>query len=258
MQDKKHQSDKRTALIGTLAVHALLLILLVSFSVKQPHYEEPAVEQFDVMLGEDDLGDGLGENTEVARPASSSERSYSSNSSSPRVTETIVSNSSNPNISASRSRNTTRTTPNNSASRSTNTSSSSNTRSGEGTEPKPKATLGSRNSGPGVGRGSGNGQGESGTAGIQGRRDGSVSYSLGQRKLVARPSSYESFSQSGTVRVQIYVDRAGNIIRHRVLSSSSSELSNLAVAKLSQVKFNRSTQAPPEQQGTLTFKFQLR
>ncbi len=263
MHTTYHKSDSRTALAGTVIVHTLLLLLLISFSIEQPRYVEPAVEEFDVMLGEDDMGDGQGENVEVMRAAPSATRPAGRTGAAPQsvgVTAPATSTTS-PNVSTRTSRATRysqrSTSPSSSAVPSTSSSTSSSGTS-SGTAERPKATLGSRNSGRGVGRGSGSGQGESGRAGIQGSPDGSVAYSLGKRRLVARPSSYGSFSQSGRVRIQIYVNRAGNIIRHRILSSTSSELSNLAVSRLSQVKFNKSSQAPPEQQGTLTFKFLLR
>ncbi len=261
MQATYHKSDSRTALAGTAIVHALLLLLLFSFSIEQPHYDEPDAEMFEVMLGEDELGDGQGENVEAMRAAPSA-ASRASRTSSAQSQQTAVSapatSTTEPNVRARTTQPSQRATPSSSSRTAPSSSKTSTSGTSSGTAERPKATLGDRNSGRGVGRGSGSGQGESGRAGIQGSADGSVVYSLGKRRLIARPSSYGSFSQSGRVRIQIYVNRAGNIIRHRILSSTSSELSNLAVSRLSQVRFNNSSQAPPEQQGTLTFKFQLR
>ncbi len=260
-KNDKHKSDSRIALGGTLLVHALLLLLLFSFRVQQPQYETPEIEEFDVMLGEDEQGDGQGANTTPMRPRPAAQPSgvvqhsdfmpsTPTASTSPTTRTQRPTHTSTPSSRAV----TPRATPSTSSTESRSSSTSSSTGSGD----RPKAVLGNRNSGRGVGRGTGTGQGESGRSGVQGSRDGSVIYALGKRRLVARPNSYGSFSTSGTVRVQIYVNRAGSITRHHVLSSSSSELSQLAVSKLSQVKFNQSDQAPPEQQGTLTFKFKLR
>ncbi len=251
----QHPKDQSIAAIGTILVHLLLIISFLGFKIKEPQLETPSVDTFDVMLGEDELGDGAGENIEPSPPSGmqqssstiSAPASSEQSSSSTPANYTPTNTQDRPNVNPTRSTPTRNTLPNNS---STNTQSES--------QSTPKAVLGNRNTGQGVGRGSGSGQGESGVAGNQGSPKGNLSYSLGQRKLVQRPNTYGSFSQNGSVKMTIYVNRQGKIVRHRILRSSGSELSALAVKKISQIRFNASPQAPPEQQGTITFNFKLR
>ncbi len=263
-----NKNDKTIAAIGSIVTHLLLIIVFLGFKVKEPQLEEKPIEVFDVMLGEDDLGDGLGENVEVFEPQSRSASDYtntstdiasSEKSNTSTADQRIAVNPANtrrPNVNA-RNTNSRTNIPRASTPPANNTNNrpSSSTTT---TNNRPKATLGARNSGSGVGRGSGSGQGESGVAGNQGSPYGSLAYSLGERRIVKSPNKYDSFSRNGTVRMTIYVDRQGRIVRHRLLSSTSNELTSLAVNKLRQIKFNASSQAPPEQQGTVTFKFKLK
>ncbi len=257
--------DRAVAIFGTILIHALLLLIVLKLTIAQPVLETPQDESFDVMLGMDEEGDGGGTNVtpqlgqdRVDNQGASAQKPASANRSQPRNQTQNAAPSTRGNMPTSNSRNTRSNTSTSNNNRSTsNANTNSNSNSSANTQ-KPKATLGSRNSGSGVGRGSGSGQGESGNAGIQGSPTGSLQYSLAKRKLVNSPNKFGSFSQNGKVRIQIFVDRSGKIVRHRILSSTAKELSNIALSKLSQVKFNADSKAPPEQQGTITFKFQLR
>ncbi len=258
----KEIKDKNIAAISTIVAHMLLIIALLGFKVKEPQLDKPqTVEVFDVMLGEDELGDGAGENIQEYEPLPSTSPAPTRATVDQPSTTTRTQPSSSRGYVAPDTRSTRpNVNPSETSTRSSTSSSSnsSSTNSSTTTRSKPKATLGSRNSGSGVGRGSGTGQGQSGQAGTQGSPSGSLAYSLGQRKLISSPNRYGSFSQGGKVRMTIYVNRQGRIVRHRVLSSTSSELTSLAVSRLGQIRFNSSSQAPPEQQGTVTFNFRLR
>ena len=70
--------------------------------------------------------------------------------------------------------------------------------------------------------------------------------------------SSAEFHESGRVVVQVTVDRDGNIVSKRVKSSPSEELSHIALQKLSQAKFSKSTNAEPQQFGTVTIVFKAR
>ncbi len=263
--------DRGMAIFVTIAVHLLLLLIVFRLSLAQPVLETPEEESFEVMLGMDEEGSGQGTNITAQRGQSrvdargASAQSASSPAASrtsqnrnyqalPQTDRGVMPNNS---ISSNHpSRPNTSSPSQNTAPNSQGDGSSSSVNTGAGQ--KPKATFGPRNSGSGVGRGTGSGQGQGSGTGIQGSPSGSLNYSLAARRLVKSPSKFGRFSTNGKVRIQIYVDRSGRIIRHRILSSTAAELSSIAVARLSQVKFNADSKAPPEQQGTLTFKFQLR
>jgi len=90
--------------------------------------------------------------------------------------------------------------------------------------------------------------------GSPGNGKGGISTTLSGRQI--SPDRFEaSFHEGGTVKIAVTVDRQGNIVNTRVSSSPSPELSRLALQKLSQAKFSPSTDAQPQQFGTVTIVF---
>ncbi len=94
--------------------------------------------------------------------------------------------------------------------------------------------------------------------GNPGRGTGGISYSLDGRNIVAYPPKEAEFREGGRVVVRITVNKEGAIVSKNIKTSTNAELSAIALRKLSQVKFNRSDDAPAEQFGNITFVFKAR
>lgn len=113
------------------------------------------------------------------------------------------------------------------------------------------------------GIGSGNGDmgvpggtpGASNYAGTPG--SGNMSYSLNNRKLVSRPDPRASYREGGIVKINVTVNRDGDIVRYTVASATNATIREIAVQKLKKVKFNRAPDAKPEEFGSITFNFSI-
>lgn len=114
--------------------------------------------------------------------------------------------------------------------------------------------------GDGVGSGSGSGTG-SGNGNGAGNGNGGFSYSLGNRKCIGKPVISDRSQETGTVVVEITVDKHGKTVKAtpgaRGTTTSSSHLWNLARQAAFTAKFNASPESAEEQKGTLTFVFSL-
>lgn len=75
------------------------------------------------------------------------------------------------------------------------------------------------------------------------------------RNIVAYPSPQAQFKEGGMVKVKVWVNRDGDIIRHEVQYSENATLRSIAEQKIRNVKFNRKPDAAVEQSGILTFNF---
>lgn len=120
---------------------------------------------------------------------------------------------------------------------------------------------------PGTGEGNTTGSGDRGVpggtpgasnyTGSPGNGTGGISHTLSGRGI-SPAQFYAEFHEGGKVVVQVTVDRSGNIISKRIKSSPSEELSRIALQKLSQAKFSSSSNAEPQQFGTVTIVFKAR
>lgn len=110
------------------------------------------------------------------------------------------------------------------------------------------------------------GGGQSGGGGgdgpVTGPGSGSIGdgeWSLAGRALVGKPSMNASTQETGTVVINIWVDRDGKVTRtspNLLLSSTnSSELFDIAEKAAKKAKFNENSSAAVEQKGTMTFHF---
>lgn len=93
--------------------------------------------------------------------------------------------------------------------------------------------------------------------GSPGNGTGGISHTISGRTISPAQFSAE-FHEGGRVVVQVKVDRDGNILDKRIKSSPSSELSRIALQKLSQARFSKNANAAPEQFGTVTIVFKAR
>lgn len=106
-------------------------------------------------------------------------------------------------------------------------------------------------------QGIGTGDGDMGTPG--GNPKG-LSYSGGVagRKMVSKPDNQGEFSEGGTVKVKVWVDRDGKITRHQIISAGNSAIRAIAEDKIRAIKFNSDADVPPEQNGIIIFNFKKR
>ena len=95
-------------------------------------------------------------------------------------------------------------------------------------------------------------------SGTPGSGNGGYSIALGGRTIERAPTEGERFREGGRVMVHVTVNRAGEIVNKRVLSSTNTELNQIALRRLQGVRFNKSETAPAEQFGSITFVFKTR
>lgn len=89
-----------------------------------------------------------------------------------------------------------------------------------------------------------------------------LSYSLAGRKLVQAPPMQVNVGREGTVRVRIYVNREGEVIRAEYDPAGSTTADALLIQEAlrlaRQLRFNPREDAPELQEGTATFRFRIR
>ena len=122
-----------------------------------------------------------------------------------------------------------------------------------------------QNNRPGGNEGIGQGDGDMGVpggtpgasnySGTPGGGGTDIGHSISGRNLVSRPDPKAEFREGGKVVIRVTVNKEGNIIDSRVVSAANATIRALALKKLQGVKFNKSTTAPAEQFGNITFNF---
>ncbi len=140
-------------------------------------------------------------------------------------------------------------------------------------DPKPSGDLKKAidkllNPSPGGGKGDDDGSGNQGNE--NGQIDGSgavqgdgVGFSLAGRGLIGRPKLTENPKEEGIVVLEVYVDRNGKVLRTKrnyqksKVSGQGHTLFALAEAAAMTAKFSVKNDAPPEQKGEMTFRFEL-
>lgn len=145
------------------------------------------------------------------------------------------------------------------------------------TESKPKVDSDLSNILNGLGKNKTKGKGKGKKTGNEGEKDGSdgdgkgdgvngtgdhgfgVSHTLGSRRITRNPPSNNNFTRSGTVVLKIFVDRSGKVIRASVYRGSSNDpnLQRIAKELAYQTRFDSNLNGPAEQEGKITFKFEL-
>ena len=118
---------------------------------------------------------------------------------------------------------------------------------------------------PGTNEGNGNGPGDKGVpGGTPGAPNysgtpgsGGIGHTLTGRKI--SPDRFEAeFREGGKVVIHVTVDRDGNIVSKFVKSSSGQQLTKLALDKLANAKFSKSSGSEPQQFGDVTIVFKAR
>jgi len=120
---------------------------------------------------------------------------------------------------------------------------------------------------PGTGEGITQGHGDQGVpggtpgaanySGIPGNGTGGIGHTLTGRTI--SPDKFEAeFHEGGKVVIHVTVDRNGNIVNKFVKSSSSPQLTRLALDKLNNAHFSKSEGPEPQQFGDVTIIFKTR
>ncbi len=117
-----------------------------------------------------------------------------------------------------------------------------------------KGTSEGNTTGPGDRGVPGGTPGAANYTGIPGSGNGGIRHKLTGRNISPDKFTAE-FHEGGKVVIRVTVDKAGNIISKTVVSSSSSELKNIALSKLANAKFSPSDGSEPEQHGLITINF---
>lgn len=93
--------------------------------------------------------------------------------------------------------------------------------------------------------------------GTPGNGTGGIGHTLSGRSI--SPDKFEAeFSESGKVVIRVTVDRNGNIVDKRIKSSSSPQLTRLAIEKINHARFSPSSGPEPQQFGDVTIIFKTR
>ena len=262
----------------TVGVHALLLLLFFFFKYSLPTQETPIAELgMEVNLGTSDDGSGDDQPMSVEDPApntpSSAYRSVAQQSSESNEMETSDEADApainNPNPNRNTNRNNTRVT----------TPTRNNQNAADNNTARPRqpryvyngatGTGGNRASEnhPGTSEGNTTGNGDRGVpggtpgadnyTGSPGPGTGGIGHNLSGRNINPRQFSAE-FREGGKVVVRVTVNRAGPIVSKTIKTSPSAQLSQIAMQKLSQARFDAKPDAAPEQIGEVTFNFKAR
>ena len=266
-------------LVVTIAVHALLLVLLLLWRFSLPAQETTLPEMgMEVNLGTSDNGSGTDQPMDVEDPAPSAAASRSAGGAASAQSDIERGDDEeapavNHPVRADRQRTATNTlAPRRAASVAPATATAhtaapqrpryvyqgSNGRGGNGAAANAPGTNEGNTTGTGD-RGVPHGTpGAANYSGTPGSGTGGISYNLSGRTMIAFPPKEAQFRAGGRVVVRVTVSRSGAVTNSQIKSTTNSELNPIALRKVQQVRFNASENAPEEQFGDITFVFKTR
>lgn len=239
--------NRRGGIIGAIAFHLVLLVVLMFLSMEPPYPPKPQIGM-EVNLGDSDFGMGNQPVTEASQQASQPSASAAKNDVATQNSETTV------NIK-------------------------------KGTKPKesqttvkedPKPNINNKFIFPGSKPKTGGSEGINGGTGNQGKQNGdvnsknydgsggsgnkaAVSFILGSRGSKYLDKPINNTNETGKVVVEVTVDKKGKVIKAQVINSktktTSGELRKLAEKAAYSTQFDVDPNAPEEQIGTITYNF---
>ncbi len=268
------QIKNSKALAWTVAVHALLLLLFITFRYTLPAQpQEPEEMLMEVNLGTGDEGFGNDQPEipedpappEAAVAVSSTQTTQEENNKEVLTTDKAEAPAiiNKPKVNNKPSKPDTKPTEKNIPNKVATNNTTSNANKTQVQKPKytfPNSNGSGGNSAannrPGGNEGIGSGNGDMGRPGgvPGGKTYVGFSARLGDRKLVGRPDPKADFNVYGKVKVAITVNRQGKIVNYRITSGDAA-LRRLVEQKIQAVRFNALPNAPVEQFGELTFDF---
>jgi len=247
--DKKEKADKAVAIVGTIAVHALVLLVLFLMAFRTP-LPLPGEEGVEVDLGMMDQGMGNIQPEKPAIPMAAQPKQEQSQTKEDIVTQT---DEEAPAIEKPKTTKPKQEKP--------------------AEEPKPQVNRRAMYKGNNNPQAGGS-EGTTGQPGDQGKPNGlagvrkydgncgkgnGTGYDLGGRgaKSLHRPN--DDFSEEGVVAVDIWVNRAGQVVRAEVAQKGTTIINNEMRQKAKQAAlrstFQSDPDAPEEQHGTITYTF---
>ncbi len=278
MSIAQQQTINYKAAAWTVGVHLLLLLLFFLINYTIPQLEPVEDMGVEVNLGTFEDGFGDDQPMAVGAPAPEVSSAPQMNNSSSNALPTNTPESDDPDAPAiNDSKKPSNTNEHKTVNSNRNNNSTQPATDNAKPAPKPKyqypgATgeggnnAGSNVAGSSEGNTTGNGDRgvPGGTAGADnyegtpGNGGRGFNFSLDGRHIVAAPPPDADFKESGKVVVRITVNKEGIITNKRIVSASNTQLRNIALEKISRIRFNKSTTAPEEQFGSITFVFKTR
>lgn len=256
------RKDKTIAVVGTILVHALLLLVLFFMAFRTP-LPLPGEEGVEVDLGLYNQGMGLVQPDNPAIPEQATPPKPQEDESTKSKEEIVTQDTEEaPSIQKEKEKEQKENTV------------KPKEKPKETPEEKPQQTLDPRALFKGKDKAQdGGSEGITGQPGDQGNPNGlkdikkydgqggkgnGLGYDLGGRgaKSLQRPS--EEFPEEGHIVVEIWVDRHGNVIRTSITKGTdiaNTEMRNMALDAARRSKFAPDPNAPEEQKGTITYNF---
>ncbi|MCW3123410.1 MAG: hypothetical protein JWQ38_2902 [Flavipsychrobacter sp.] len=270
IQQQQQPAFNTKAALWTVGVHALLLLLfiLLSYTVTPPVLAVPTVDSggIEVNLGTSDNGSGKNQPMSKKAPAAYQAtvvfKSAAVTSSLPKeIVQTTEPDA--PEVDNTRHKN---NAPTPAIENKPVTKPQEKPKYAYAGDHGPGGNSAAQNS-PGTSEGNTHGPGDRGVpggtpgapnyTGIPGDGTGGIGHTLTGRDIY--PKKFEAeFSESGKVVIHVTVNKSGAIINKRVKSTSSPQLTKLALEKINTVKFSASNGSEPEQSGDVTFYFKTR
>ena len=246
--DNKEKKDRGIAIAGTIAVHALIVLVLFLMAFKTP-LPLPGEEGVEVDLGMMDQGMGNIQPEKPAIPMAAQPQQQPSQSK-----EEIVTQNDDEAPSLEKSKNT------------------KPKQEKPAEEPKPTVNQralfkGSNNPQAGGSEGITGQPGDqgkpNGLAGVRqyegnGGKGNGTGYDLGGRGAKRLQSPPKEFPEEGHIVVEIWVDRDGNVVKTAIAKGTeitNKEMQNMAIEAAKKSKFVADPNAPIEQKGTITYTF---
>ncbi len=274
------QQKNTKALIWTVGVHALLLLMFLFMKYTMPAQVPVEDTGLEVNLGTSENGYGTDQPEDPEDPAASSAavavNAASSNNSNDREVHTSDEEDA-PEVMVHKPNPDKKTKPQPAAqqpNKRPNTNNANTTARTATPAQSPKYTYpgatgkggnSAQNSRPGGNEGIGTGNGDMGVpggtpgasnySGVPGGGGTSIGHSISGRSIVSRPDPKAEFREGGKVVIRVTVNRDGVITDSRIVSAANATIRALATKKLQSVRFNKSTTAPAEQFGNITFDF---
>lgn len=265
-----NQNINKKAIAVSIGAHLLLLVICLFIGYSLPASSLPIEEMgMEVNLGSSDNGSGTDQPMNTDHPAfqPTEQASKATNTQASTTTQNLATDENDADA----------PTINNEPKPRKNNESKKDNRNTALQQQKPKILFpasngkggnAAANNKDGSNEGDGSGQGDKGVSGgtpgaanysgIPGGGGVGIGHSFSDRTIVSKPRPDAEFKEGGKVVIHITVNREGNIVSKRVKSSPSNELSKLAIEKLKDVRFNSSSNVPPEQFGDITFVFKTR
>lgn len=277
----QQQPFNRKAALWTVAVHALLLLLFFFVTYMPPQIQPIEELGLEVNLGTSADGYGTEQPMDMEDPAPDNATSTSMSSGAEAELPANLVESDEADAPAVPVTQVKKTTPNPSRNTNINNSRNRNDRPANNAtaaaQPKARYVYGGSTGkggnsaaanaqGGNEGNTSGNGDrgvpggtpGATNYEGSPGNGTGGISHNISGRNIVAFPPKDADFKEGGKVTIRITVNREGVITNKRIVSSSNPQIREIALRKISSVRFNKSESAPEEQFGDITFVFKTR